>query len=134
MRQAPAFPRRQLIDARRDQDRARKDGLDVAIAIDSIAAWCNPHCASVAAALNPAHTTRYPSPNSSTAADPRRSPRLAFAAANSSSIGAADTAIIPTIITTHIANVRKVSAVVHGMSIGIPIAAIILSCSMSDDI
>ena len=41
---------------------------------------------------------------------------------------------MPTIITDHMAKVKKTSAAVHGIYIVIPIASIILSCSMSDDI
>ena len=41
---------------------------------------------------------------------------------------------MPTIITTHMANVKNTSAVVRGMSIVIPISAIIRSCAMDDDI
>jgi hypothetical protein len=61
-------------------------------------------------------------------------PRPARAAANSISMGDADGAIMPTIITAHMANVKKTSAALHGMSIVMPIAAIILSCSISADI
>ncbi len=41
---------------------------------------------------------------------------------------------MPTIITAHMANVKKTSAAVHGVSIVMPIAAIIVSYSMDDDI
>jgi hypothetical protein len=41
---------------------------------------------------------------------------------------------MPTIITAHIANVKKTSAAVHGMSIVIPMSAIIWSCSIAADI
>jgi hypothetical protein len=63
-----------------------------------------------------------------------RLPRPALAAANSSSMGAADGVIMPTIITAHIANVKKTSAGPHRISMFMPIAAIILSCIMSADI
>jgi hypothetical protein len=74
-----------------------------------------------------------PSPNISTASRTRRSPRPARAA-NRSSTGAADPAIIPIIITAHMANVKNRSAAVQGVSIAIPISAIIVSCFMEDDI
>ena len=41
---------------------------------------------------------------------------------------------MPTIMTTHIANVKKMSAVVHGIAIDIPISIIILSCCLADNI
>ena len=41
---------------------------------------------------------------------------------------------MPTIITAHMANVKNTSAAVHGMSIVMPISAIIVSCSIEDDI
>ena len=41
---------------------------------------------------------------------------------------------MPTIITAHIANVKKTSAAVHGMSIVMPMSAIIRSCSIAADI
>ena len=47
---------------------------------------------------------------------------------------AAAPAIMPTIITAHMANVKKPSAAVHGTSGVIPIAAIIMSCCLADDI
>ena len=43
-------------------------------------------------------------------------------------------AIMPTIITAHMANVKKASAAVHGLSIVMPIAAIWLANSMEADI
>ena len=62
------------------------------------------------------------------------SARPARAAANSSSMGNADGAIIPTIITVHMANVKKTSVALHGISIVMPMSAIILSCSIWADI
>src|SRR2546426_11913988 len=55
-------------------------------------------------------------------------------AANSSSRGAAVPAIMPTIIVTHIANVRRTSAAVQGIVIVIPISAILFSYCIDEDI
>ena len=85
-------------------------------------------------ALNPTQTMRYPSPKSRTASGSRPLPRPACAPANRSSIGAADAAIMPTIITDHIVNVKKTSASVHGTSSVMPMSAIIVSYSIEDDI
>ena len=63
-----------------------------------------------------------------------RVPRAACAPAKRSSTGAAVPVIMPTIITAHIVNVKNTSAAVHGMSIVMPIPAIIESCAMDDDI
>ena len=41
---------------------------------------------------------------------------------------------MPIIMTTHIASVKKISAVVHGIAIDIPISIIILSYCLADDI
>ena len=41
---------------------------------------------------------------------------------------------MPIIITVHIANVKNTSADVRGMSIVMPISAIIRSCAMDEDI
>src|SRR5207248_6501092 len=76
--------------------------LEEAIAADNIAASCNPHCARAAPKLKLAHTARYPSPNAMVVSGTLRLPRPAPAAANSSSMGAADGAIMPAIITAHI--------------------------------
>src|SRR5260221_6348618 len=54
--------------------------------------------------------------------------------ANRRTTGAADAVIIPTIITSHIANVKKTSAAVHGMSIVMPMSAIFRSYSIAADI
>jgi len=55
-------------------------------------------------------------------------------AAKSRKTGAAAPAIIATIMTAHIAKVNHTSAAVHGMDMVMPISAIIVSCSMEDDI
>jgi hypothetical protein len=47
------------------------------------------------------------------------------------SIGDAEGAIIPTIMTTHMANVRETSVLMHGISIVIPLSAIICTCRRS---
>ena len=99
----------------------------------SAVSW-SAHCASAAHALNPTQTVMYPSPNISTASRPPRSARLECAAANRSSTGAAAPAIMPTIITAHMVNVKNTSATVHDMSIAMPISAIIVSCSIEDAI
>ena len=62
----------------------------------------------------------------------RGSDRGAFAA--SSRTGVTDGAIMPTIITVHITNVRRTSIRVHGVFIAMPIAAIIVSSAAAADI
>jgi len=50
--------------------------------------------------------------------------------------GSADPVIIASIMRPHFANVKKMSAVVHGLAIDIPMSIIILSCCLattSDD-
>src|SRR5262245_6093492 len=54
--------------------------------------------------------------------------------AKTSSTGAAVPVIIPIIITVHIVNVKKTSPAFHGVLFAIPIAAIIVSYAMEDDI
>ena len=49
-------------------------------------------------------------------------------------MGAAVPAIMPTIITAHIVNVKNTSVAVHGMSVVMPMSAISESCAMDDDI
>src|SRR6516225_3169966 len=92
--------------------------LEDAIAGDSNAARCNPYWARAAAALKPVHTETYPKPNVRAGGDQARWPRPARAPANNRSMGEAEGAIIPTIITAHIANARK--TLVHVMSMFIP--------------
>jgi hypothetical protein len=66
----------------------------------------------------------------------RRALRFACIPVKSSTTGAADAVIIPTIITAHIANVKKTSAAPHGLSIAIaiPIAAMSRSYAIAADI
>ncbi len=61
-------------------------------------------------------------------------PRAAQAEPNSRSMGAADGAIMPTIMTAHMAKVKKTSAGFQGWSMVMPMAAIALSYSMPADI
>jgi hypothetical protein len=60
--------------------------------------------------------------------------RAVCAPAKSSSMGAAVPVIMPTIITAHIVNVKNTSIAVHGLSIDMPMFAIIESYAMDDDI
>src|SRR5262245_11075446 len=107
-------------------------GLDAAIAGDNSVASCRAHCASVAIALKPVQTSKYPAPNSTAGGRTRRADRGAFAVR--SSTGATDGAIMPTIITVHITNVNTRSVRVHGVFVAIPIAAIMVSSAAAADI
>ena len=49
-------------------------------------------------------------------------------------MGAAGPVIMATIITAHIVKVKNTSVAVHGMSVVMPMSAIIESCGMDDDI
>src|SRR5262249_25834063 len=109
-----------------------RPGRDAAIDSLRSVARCSAHCATVATALKPSQRHKYPRPNNSTENE-MRPVRLACAPANRSSMGAAEPVIMPIIITLHIAKVRSASTVVHGRSTAIPMAAIILAYSSSDE-
>jgi hypothetical protein len=61
-----------------------------------------------------------------------RPPRVLHAPPRNST-GAALPAIMPTIMTVHITNVKKTSAAVHGMAIVIPISCIMVACCIWND-
>ena len=93
-----------------------------------------PICATAAPALKAVQTSREPATKANTTRAPRCALRPLCIAAKRSITGAADAVIIPTIITAHIANVKKMSAALNGMSIVMPMSAIIVSCFIAADI